>query len=165
LTYEASSRLVSSRLIILAPSSFLKRVRIAANTLSAGESSSHGTSPTPEQQQQDAKHKELERIINEQATLIESLKDDKLKIEKKYTSLKSDHDRSMKDNSILRKAVAIQEERRVHLEQELKTCRVQSEERIKGLEQIVLTLRYHLQSTQNNVTNDFMNQHRPPDVY
>ena len=124
------------------------------------------SSPTPEQQQQaQKKHEELERVIQEQASLIESLQADKVGIEKSFASLKSDHERITKDNSILRKAVTIQEERRLHLEQEVKTAKVQSDERIKGLEQMILTLRYHLQASQSNVVaNDFMHQ-RPPDVY
>jgi hypothetical protein len=126
----------------------------------------NSTSPTPEQQQQtQKKHEELERVIQEQASLIESLQADKVGIEKSFASLKTDHERITKDNGILRKAVAIQEERRLHLEQEVKTTKVQSDERIRGLEQIVMTLRYHLQASQSNVVaNDFMHQ-RPPDVY
>ena len=129
------------------------------------ESSSVASSPTPEQQQAQKKHEDLERVIQEQASLIESLQADKVDIEKSLASFKSDHERITKDNGILRKAVAIQEERRLHLEQEVKAAKVQSDERIRGLEQIVLTLRYHLQASQSNVVaNDFMQQ-RPPDVY
>lgn len=140
----------------------MKRVRMAAaNT----ESFTDTTSPSPEQQQAQKKHEELERIIQEQASLIESLQADKVGIEKSFASLKSDHERITKDNTILRKAVTIQEERRLHLEQEVKTAKTQSDERIRGLEQIILTLRYHLQASQSNVVaNDFMHQ-RPPDVY
>ena len=140
----------------------MKRVRMAAaNT----ESFTDATSPSPEQQQAQKKHEELERIIQEQASLIESLQADKVGIEKSFASLKSDHERITKDNTILRKAVTIQEERRLHLEQEVKTAKTQSDERIRGLEQIILTLRYHLQASQSNVVaNDFMHQ-RPPDVY
>jgi GAF domain-containing protein len=137
---------------------------------------SNSNSPTPEQQQlqqqqqqqQQAqkKQEELERVIQEQASLIESLQADKVGIEKSFASLKSDHERITKDNGILRKAVTIQEERRLHLEQEVKANKLQSEERIRGLEQVILTLRYHLQASQSNVVaNDFMHQQRPPDVY
>ena len=98
------------------------------------ESSSVASSPTPEQQQAQKKHEDLERVIQEQASLIESLQADKVGIEKSLASFKSDHERITKDNGILRKAVAIQEERRLHLEQEVKAAKVQSDERIRGLE-------------------------------
>lgn len=142
----------------------MKRVRMATTTESCT------SSPTPDQQHQQQeqaqkKHEELERVIQEQASLIESLQADKVGIEKSFASLKSDHERITKDNGILRKAVTIQEERRVHLEQEVKATKVQSDERIRSLEQVILTLRYHLQTSQSNVVaNDFMHQ-RPPDVY
>ena len=102
-------------------------------------------------------------MIQDQKIMIESLQTDKGTIEKSFTTLKSDHERIMKENHILRKAVTIQEERRIHSEQEGKAYKVQAEERIRSLEQLILTLRYHLQ-TQQSVSNDFMHQ-RPPDVY
>lgn len=109
------------------------------------------------------KQEELNRVIQEQACLIESLKSDKSGLEQSLATLKSDHERVTKDNQILRKAVAIQEERRVNLDVEVKSVKAQADERIRGLEQIILTLRFHLQA-QQNVGNDFMHQ-RPPDVY
>ena len=152
----------------------MKRVRMAAAASTESSSTfattmTYGNSPTPEQQQHQQqaqkKHEELECVIQEQASLIESLQAEKVGIEKSFASLKSDHDRITKDNGILRKAVAIQEERRLHLEQEVKATKVLSDERIRGLEQVILTLRYHLQAAQSNVVgNDFMHQ-RPPDVY
>ena len=156
----------------------MKRVRMAATSTAIESSSVTGSSrrsPSPEPshyQQQllsaQKKHEELERVIQEQASLIESLQADKIGMEKSLTTLKSDQERMTKDNGILRKAVAIQEDRRLHLEQEMKTIKVQSDERIRGLEQVVLTLRYHLQAAQSNVVaNDFMHHQppRPPDVY
>lgn len=114
-------------------------------------------------EQHDTKHKELERMIQDQKIIIETLQTDKGTIEKSFTTLKSDHERIMKENHILRKAVTIQEERRIHSEQDAKAYKVQAEERIRSLEQLILTLRYHLQA-QQSVSNDFMHQ-RPPDVY
>lgn len=110
-----------------------------------------------------AKLEELNMVIQEQASLIESLKADKTGTEHSLSSLKTDHERVVKENQILRKAVAIQEERRVNSEHEVKAVKTQADERIRGLEQLILSLRYHLQ-TQQNVGNDFMSQ-RPPDVY
>lgn len=113
--------------------------------------------PTIDRQQ------ELNEVIHEQTSLIESLKADKTEIEKSLSSLKTDHERVTKENHILRRAVTIQEERRVNSEQEIKSVRAQNDERIRALEQIILSLRYHLQA-QHDVGNDFMHP-RPPDVF
>jgi hypothetical protein len=82
--------------------------------------------------------------------------------------VKSAHDRAVNENKILKKAVTIQQERQNHAHQELEAAgrfKTEAEDRVRRLEQMVLTLQYHLQ-TQNpsNTVNDFMNP-RPPDVY
>lgn len=107
---------------------------------------------------------ELNRVVQEQASLIESLKKDKSGLEDSLQSLQTDHARVVKENGILRKAVAIQQERQTAAETEAKAVKQQADERIQSLEQIILTLRYHLQQQQPVVGNDFMHQ-RPPDVY
>ena len=103
-------------------------------------------------------------MIQEQASLIESLKADNSGLEQSLSSLKTGHERITKENQILRRAVSIQQERHVQADREVKAVKAQADERIRGLEQIILSLRYHLQTQQNNVGNDFMHQ-RPPDVY
>jgi hypothetical protein len=132
-------------------SSFMKRVRIAA-------ASSEVPAIDP------AKHEELERVVHEQARHIASLQADKAGLEKTVSSLQSDMERINKDNGILRKAVTIQEERRVAAEREAQQFQEQTHERIQGLEQLIRTLRYHLQAAHATVGNDFMHP-RPPDVY
>lgn len=57
----------------------------------------------------------------------------------------------------------IQQERQNTAETEMKAVKEQAGERIRALEQIILSLRYHLQQ-QQHVGNDFMGQ-TPPDVY
>lgn len=156
-------------------SSSLKRVRMPPVSTTRTGTTSHSPTPQdenqpqPQQQQQDSilmkKNQELERVIQEQASLIESLQNDKVGMEKSFTSLKTDHERIMKDNTILRKAVTIQEERRIHLEQEMKSCKVQADEKIRSLEQMIANLRYHLQASSRTNNNDFMYNQRPPDVY
>lgn len=107
--------------------------------------------------------KELQRVVDEQATLIESLKQDKSGLEQSLSTLKSDHERTVKENQILRKAVTIQQERHRAAENEVKSVKAEASERIKGLENVISQLRYHLQA-QPNIGNDFMHQ-RPPDVF
>lgn len=108
---------------------------------------------------------ELKRVVQEQAALIESLKKDKSGLEDSLNSLQSDHQRIVKENTILRKAVHIQQERQVNAEMEIKAQKEEANQRIQSLEQVILSLRYHLQATNNqSVGNDFMHQ-RPRDVF
>ena len=101
--------------------------------------------------------------MQEQATLIESLQKDKSGLEDSLQTLQTDHQRVVKENGILRKAVMIQQERQNTAETEIKAVKDLADERIRSLEQIILSLRYHLQQ-QQHVGNDFMRQ-TPPDVY
>lgn len=106
----------------------------------------------------------MNRVVQEQATLIASLRKDKLGLETSLGALKTDHERLAKENTILRRAVTIQQERQVKTENELKDVQEQATERIRGLEQAILTLQYHLQTQHPNVGNDFMAP-PPPDVF
>jgi len=110
---------------------------------------------------------DLTRVVEEQQAVIDSLKSEKSNLVSSLESLKSDHERVVKENQILRKAVNIQEQRRCQAEDEVKAAqqdRIGAEEKIKNLEQVILSLRYHLQAQQSNVGNDFMGM-RPPDVF
>lgn len=98
--------------------------------------------------------------------MIESLKKDKTELQSSLQTVSADQERLSKENSILRKAVQIQQERQNSAEAELKAAheyRNSAQEQIRKLEQLVMQLRYHLQA-QQAPANDFMNQ-RPPDVY
>jgi hypothetical protein len=107
---------------------------------------------------------ELNRVIQEQASLIEALTKDKTGLEKSLASLENERNRAVKENTILRKAVSYQQEREKNLENNAKTIKTNADERIKALENMILTLRYHLQAQNTTIGNDFMSQ-RPPDVY
>jgi chromosome segregation ATPase len=114
---------------------------------------------------------ELQRVVEEQAATIESLKKDKTTLETNLGKLQTDHERVVKENQVLRKAFQIQQERQSHAEQELETAKqykAGAEDQIKKMDQIILSLRYHLQTQHsNNLGNDFMglSSHRPPDVF
>jgi hypothetical protein len=131
-----------------------------------------GTSSPPTEGAAAAGAAEIQRVVEEQAATIESLKKDKTLLETSLGKLQTDHDRVIKENHVLRKAFQIQQERQSHAEQELETAKqykAGAEEQIKKLDQIILSLRYHLQAQQHNnsTNNDFMglSSHRPPDVY
>ena len=84
-------------------------------------------------------------------------------------NLKSEHDKVLSENKILKRAVAIQQERQNQASSEIEAARqfkFDADDRIKKLEQIILSLRYHLQAQHSNPGNDFMGfPPRPPDVY
>jgi hypothetical protein len=110
---------------------------------------------------------DVNNVVKEQAAMIESLKKDKTGLETELASLKSDHERVVKENQILRKAVTIQQERQTQAENEAKAAKeqtAQADERIRGLEQVILNLRYHMQAQQPTIGNDFLHQ-PPPDVF
>lgn len=112
---------------------------------------------------------DLQKVVQEQAAVIESLKKEKKTMEESCNSLKTDHERISKENHVLRRAVQIQQDRQNLAEAELKNAhkyKIDSEERIKKLEHMVMALRYHLQAQQAPVGSDFLNNsHRPPDVF
>mmetsp|Transcript_12014 Transcript_12014/g.24793 ORF Transcript_12014/g.24793 Transcript_12014/m.24793 type:complete len:222 (+) Transcript_12014:87-752(+) len=99
---------------------------------------------------------------------IDSLKSEKGGLENSLTTLRGEHDKVLTENKTLKRAVVIQQERQNQAIAEINAGRqykAEAEDRIKKLEQLVLSLRYHLQAQQNNTpANDFMG-FRPPDVY
>lgn len=110
--------------------------------------------------------RDLSPVVEEQSKQIASLKKDKTDMESENSHLKSDNGRLTKENQLLRRAVAIQQDRQTQAENDLKAAheyRAGAEERIRKLEQLILSLRYHL-SQQNPIGNNFLEQ-RPPDVY
>lgn len=112
---------------------------------------------------------DLQRVVESQAADIDILKQEKSDLEGSLNNLKSEHERVVNENKILKKAVTIQQERQNHAVAEIEAARrfkFDAEDRIKQLEQIIYQLRYHLQAQQSNQTNDFMGfPPRPPDVY
>ena len=63
--------------------------------------------------------------------------------------------------------MAIQQDRQHQVNADLEGARAfkdQAEDRIRRLEQMILTLQYQLQAQGNTAGNDFMG-FRPPDVY
>lgn len=82
-------------------------------------------------------------------------------------NLKSEQDKVLNENRILKRAVTIQQERQNQAASEIQAAhkyKFDAEDRIKKLEQLILSLRYHLQAQHTNPGNDFMG-FRPPDVY
>lgn len=99
---------------------------------------------------------------------INSLKSEKVGFENSLATLRTEHDKVLTENKTLKRAVIIQQERQNQALSEINAgqqYKAEAEDRIKKLEQLVLSLRYHLQAQQHNSpSNDFMG-FRPPDVY
>jgi len=117
---------------------------------------------------QDAQQNDLQNIVHSQGAEIQSLKSEKAGLENSLNTLTTEHDRVLNENKTLKRAVIIQQERQNQALSEINAGRqfkAEAEDRIKKLEQLVLSLRYHLQAQQHNTPgNDFMG-YRPPDVY
>jgi len=111
----------------------------------------------------------MREIIDKQVEELETLKSDKSSLEAHNMELTHQNDKLMNENKILKKAVNIQQERQHHAAMELDAARKfkdDAENRIRRLEQIIVSLRFHLQAQQHCSENDFMNfNHRPPDVF
>jgi len=111
---------------------------------------------------------DLERVVETQASEIEYLKTAKTNLETSLAGLKTEHDKTLNENRILKRAVTIQQDRQnqasSHLE-EARQFKVGAEENIRRLEQMILQLRYHLQA-QQVPQNDFMGfPPNPPNVF
>jgi len=112
---------------------------------------------------------ELQRTIDKQTLDIERLTSEKSAVVNSYNELKAIHEKTLSESKILKRAVTIQQERQNHAAGELDAARKykgNAEDKMRKLEQIILSLRYHLQAQQPCNGNDFMalNQ-RPPDVF
>jgi len=127
-----------------------------------------GCNQTPSQVQQKIVA-DLQRLVEHQASEIQRLKSEKDAADSSVSELKSSHEKAVNENKILKKAVTIQQERQKQALSELDAARkfkAEAEDRIRKLEQMNLTLRYHLQAQQPPVSNDFMGfSPRPPDVF
>lgn len=114
------------------------------------------------------KLQELQLMVEQQATEIQRLKSEKDSVESSASQLSAQHAKGEHENKILKRAVAIQQERGQQMTAELEGARqykVQADERIRRLEQMNLTLQYQLQANSTS-GNDFMGfGTRPPDVY
>lgn len=96
------------------------------------------------------------------------MKTAKTNLESSLASLRSDHEKTQHENKILKRAVTIQQERQTQAGNDLEAARgykVDADDKIRRLEQMILSLRYHLQA-QSHPGNDFMGfPPQPPDVY
>mmetsp|Transcript_22092 Transcript_22092/g.32896 ORF Transcript_22092/g.32896 Transcript_22092/m.32896 type:complete len:83 (+) Transcript_22092:540-788(+) len=82
--------------------------------------------------------------------------------------MKAENEKVASENKILKRAVTIQQERQHHANSQIEAAnryKEGAEEKMRMMEQMILTLRYHLsQLSSNSPGNDFMTP-RPPDVY
>lgn len=159
-----------------APSS--KRARI--NEHGSYNSNDNNNSLVQIQQQQKdlIKHQEkaiadLQRIVQEQSSEISRIQSEKQnakgEIAATMENFRAQYEKILGENKILKRAVAIQQERQNQAASEIEAAckyRKEAEERIKRLEQMNMTLQFHLQQQTAPIRNDFMGfSPRPPDIY
>jgi len=112
---------------------------------------------------------ELRRLVDHQASEIERLKSSNNTNEDTIVKCKAENERVVNENRILKRAVAIQQERQNQAANELEAARrykAETDERICRLEQMNLTLRYRLEASTPSYGNDFMRfSPQPPDVF
>jgi len=142
----------------------------SASIWNSNSGSSNSQSPQQQQQQQHQKVvDDLRRHIDHQASEIDRLTSEKGRAESERDALRAEHGRVASENKILKKAVAIQQDRQNQAAAEVDAARryrAEADERIRRLEQTNLALQYRLQAQDPCNGNDFMGfSPRPPDVY
>lgn len=164
-------------------SASLKRTRLdllqesaasGASSASIWSSNSNNGGGSKQQQHQEQQHQkevdDLRRHIDHQSSEINRLTSEKDQAVAERDALRTEHDRATSENRILKKAVAIQQERQNQGAAEVDAARryrAEADERIRRLEQMNLALQYRLQAQEPGCNaNDFMGfSPRPPDVY
>jgi len=113
--------------------------------------------------------KHVQQTIDRQTTDIQRLTSENSAVLHSLNELKVTHEKTVSENKILKRAVTIQQERQNQAATELNAAhkyKGDAEEKMRKLEQIILSLRYHLQAQQPCTGNDFMGlNQRPPDVF
>ena len=178
LPFTNTSLPTSHQYLTLPPvgSSSLKRTRLdllqdsaASGSSSASIWNSNSTHSHQSQQQQHQQQKvvdDLRRHIDHQSSEINRLTSEKDQAVAERDALRTEHDRVTSENKILKKAVAIQQERQNQASAEMDAARrykAEADERIRRLEQMNLALQYRLQAQEPCAGNDFMGfSPRPP---
>lgn len=131
----------------------------------ASATSSAATAPASSQ----ANTTFLQKVVEKQNAEIQSLREEKTQMQSTIHTLNESQERILHENKILKKAVTVQQQRQTHASNELEAARQykeQAENKMRMLEQVISSLRYHLQAQQPHVGNDFMGlNQRPPDVF
>lgn len=104
----------------------------------------------------------LQNLAKNQQEEIAKLKSEKTQTETSYEGLKSEHAKVLNENKTLKRAVLIQQERQTQASTELSAAhryKEEADDKIRKLEQLVLSLRYHLQS-EHTTNTPFDDVHR-----
>ena len=94
---------------------------------------------------QDSNGKFLRSIIERQSAEIEKLKEEKQTVENSYNELYANHDKVQNENKVLKKVLAIKQERQDQFVAELEHARRYKEQ----AEHLIAVLRQHLQTQQS----------------
>lgn len=102
---------------------------------------------------------DLQHVVEQQAAEIQRLTSENDSAQRSASELSTQHSKVEHENKILKRAVAIQQERQNLLSAELEGARqfkLEAQDRIHRLEQMNLTLQYQLQQSNSTPGNDFM---------
>ena len=165
---SGSSSLKRTRLDLLQDSAASGASSASIWNSNSGTAHNHQSQQQQQQQQQKVVD-DLRRHIDHQSSEISRLTSEKDQAAAERDALRTEHDRVTSENKILKKAVAIQQERQNQAAAEMDAARrykAEADERIRRLEQMNLALQYRLQAQEPCAGNDFMGfSPRPPDVY
>lgn len=111
---------------------------------------------------QDATHKHLRTMIDRQNAEIRKLRNEKETIENSYKELSTASEKTQNENKVLKKVLAIKQERQEQFVSELENARRYKEQ----AEQLIAVLRQHLHAQQSH-GNTGVGFHNggPPNVY
>lgn len=112
---------------------------------------------------QDSNGKYLKSIIDRQSTEIEKLKEEKQALENSCHELSANHDKIQNENKVLKKVLAIKQERQDQFVAELENARRYKEQ----AEHLIAVLRQHLQTQQSYDNNykGYADGGPPPNVF
>ena len=96
--------------------------------------------------------------------LIDRLRSENTSLKSQVLEMKTDCDKAIHENKILKKLVAHQHNQTSSELDEARKYRHEAEDKMRRMEQLIETLRYHLQHAQGQ-TNFMGFQPRPPDVF
>lgn len=130
--------------------------------LHAGPASIGNKRQRHHEEAQDATHKHLRTMIDRQNAEIRKLRNEKETIENSYKELSTASEKTQNENKVLKKVLAIKQERQEQFVSELENARRYKEQ----AEQLIAVLRQHLHAQQSHGhTGVGFHNGGPPNVY
>mmetsp|Transcript_6472 Transcript_6472/g.9469 ORF Transcript_6472/g.9469 Transcript_6472/m.9469 type:complete len:208 (+) Transcript_6472:125-748(+) len=110
---------------------------------------------------QDTTRLHLQSIIDRQNAEIQKLREEKATIETSYHQLSASNEKSQNENKVLKKVLAIKQQRQDQFVSELESARRYKEQ----AEQLIAVLRQHLHAQQSHANGNMGFNTGPPNVF